>query len=742
MCKYSNLQLRSLALLLLLLLLTLSEGFSQNSSGKRALHKANYLSLDLKVLTEGNKIDSDGIIRKYNSPVIHLFRTKIKKAKGAIMLLPGGGYGILSANAEGAYTAQFLNEEGFDVALLEYRIASGPKTRDLALTDALKTFRLIKSNPGIMGLHGGLTGIIGYSAGGHLAARTVQNLGKNEQPDNLMLIYPAYLQETLPGTVIKSVMPPKEPTGRLFAVISSNDYNLWVNSCQEYTKMWKGFDGQTSFHLLPQGGHGFGMAKNPSESIQNWTSLLHAFLDSLPAAKNTIPNPAAVPVKGYNTKRFEEKQAELAKEKYDFLMIGNSITNNFEKPEYQAVWNQFFAPRKAINLGFSGYRTENILWNLENGELDGQSPKVVTLEIGTNNVDEKNYPLRHTASQLTGGIEAIVNLIRNKLPETKIILLRSFPGCYGGPNPTSHRAILDRASEIILKLVDNKHVFFCDVNHIFLNLDGSINHTLMPDWLHPSPAGAKAWAQAMEPLLSELMGDKSLDTDLPSNSAIIPVSKLENDSYDWWKRHADVLRMKDSINPEIVLIGNSITHFWGGLPKAKNSNGPVSWNSLFGSYRVLNMGFGWDRTQNVLWRLDHGELDGLHPRVVVVNIGTNNTSQTDHARMNTAPEIVDGIRAICGRIRSKVPQAKIILMGVFPREQSPTHPRRILINEINQLLAAFAGEQKITYIDLTKLMVSADGTISRDIMSDFCHPTDKGYQIWADQLKGLLSDPQ
>jgi lysophospholipase L1-like esterase len=301
---------------------------------------------------------------------------------------------------------------------------------------------------------------------------------------------------------------------------------------------------------------------------------------------------------------------------------------------------------------------------------------------------------------------------------------------------------LDRASEIILKLVDNKHVFFCDVNHIFLNLDGSINRTLMPDWLHPSPAGAKAWAQAMEPLLSELMGDKSLDTELGSNSAVIPVSKLENDSYDWWKRHADVLRIKDSINPEIVLIGNSITHFWGGLPKARNSNGPVTWASLFGSYRVLNMGFGWDRTQNVLWRLDHGELDGLHPRVVVVNIGTNNTSQTDNARMNTAPEIVEGIRAICGRIRSKVPQAKIILMGVFPREQSPTHPRRILINEINQLLATFAGEQKITYVDLTKLMVSPDGTISRDIMSDFCHPTDKGYQIWADQLRDLLAEPQ
>jgi hypothetical protein len=287
MSLFTNLKLRSLVLLFLFLLLLRTEGFSQNSSEKRALRKADYLSLDLKVLKEGNKIDSDGIIRKYTVPIIHLFRTKVRAVKGAIMLLPGGGYGILSANAEGAYTAQFLNEEGFDVALLEYHIASGPKTRDLALSDALKTFRLIKSKSGILGLHEGLTGIMGYSAGGHLAARTVQNLGKDELPDNLILIYPAYLQETIPGTVIKSVMPPKEPTGRLFSVISSNDYNVWVNSCQEYVKMWKGFDGQTSFHLLPQGGHGFGMAKNPSESVQNWTSLLKAFLDSVPAAIST-----------------------------------------------------------------------------------------------------------------------------------------------------------------------------------------------------------------------------------------------------------------------------------------------------------------------------------------------------------------------------------------------------------------------------------------------------------------------
>lgn len=729
-------------LFLLLLLLTATNGFSQRTSKKNNLSSANYLSLDLKVLIEGNKVDSDGLIRKFNTPVIHLYKTNTKLAKGTILLLPGGGYYVLEVKGEGENTAKFLNTEGFDVALLEYHIVSGDNTRNLALADALKAFRLIKSNPKLLGLHGGSFGMMGYSAGGHLAARTVQNLNKNEQPDELILIYPAYLNETPKGSVFPGVMPPKEPKGRLFTLIASNDNADRIKSCQEYTKTWKGFDGFASFHLLPDGGHGFGITPNPADAKQNWTALLKDFLADESTVDNTIPNPAVISVKGSNVKRHEAKLAALVKEKFDLLMVGNSITNNFDKPEYQPIWNQFFAPRKAINLGYSGYRTENILWNLENGELEGQSPKVITLEIGTNNVDEKNYPTRHTAKQLAGGIEAIVKLIRQKLPDTKIILLRCFPGCYGGPNPTSHRLILERASDINLKLVDNKHVFYCDVNHVFLNMDGSINHAMMADWLHPTPAGAKAWAQAMEPLLSELMGDKSLDTELPANSAIIPVSKLENDSYDWWKRHAEVLRIKDSINPEVVLIGNSITHFWGGEPKVGHANGPKTWASLFGAYRVLNLGFGWDRTQNVLWRLDHGELDGLHPRIVVINIGTNNTSQTQNARINTAPEIVEGIKAICTRVRSKAPEAKIILMAVFPREQSPTHPRRILIYEINQLLSAFANEQKITYVDLTAKMVSPDGTISKEIMSDFCHPTEKGYQIWADQIRDLLAEPQ
>jgi lysophospholipase L1-like esterase len=737
-----------ISLVVSLLLLFTNEGYIY---GQSRITKSNnpasatYVSLDGQALEMGNTPDTDGNIHKFNSPALHVVRTKSNSPKGTMLLFPGGEYEILNLKQECEKMVSSLNTEGYDVAVLEYHIKD-PGVRDMALVDAMKAFRLLKSDRKSFGLRGDHLDIMGLSSGGHLAARTVQKLGDKKQPDDLFLISPEYLNETVKGTVFSAIMPPIQPTARLFVSFSIEDNKAWIQSGEEYSKIWKGYDGQSSYYLSTDSTHKTDNEKKMSDS--EIRLLLKTFLEAKSEVTVSGPNPAAMPVEGYASIRHAEKLALVAKKKFDLILIGNSITHNFEKPEYQPVWNQFFAPRNALNLGTSGYRTENIIWNIQNGELEGQSPKVVILEIGTNNVDEKNYPTRNTAGQLAGGIETIVKLLREKLPDTKIIILRCFPGCYGGPNPTSHRAILERASDIVSRLADGNHIFYCDINHVFLNLDGSLNHDMLGDWLHPTPEGATAWAQAMEPLLSELMGDKSLDTEISSNTAIVPVPKLENDSYDWWNRHSEVLRTKDSINPEIVLIGNSITHFWGGEPKLKyadgkprNPNGPKTWDSLFSNYRVLNLGFGWDRTQNVLWRLDHGELDGLHPKTVIINIGTNNTSETSNARKNTATEIVDGISAICMRVHSKVPDGRIILMAIFPREQNPTDPRRVLIKEINEQLVTFANDHKITFVDIGPGMLDADGRFLPGMTFDFCHPTEKGYQIWADGIRSLISEP-
>jgi acetyl esterase/lipase len=225
-----------------------------------------------------------------------------------------------------------------------------------------------------------------------------------------------------------------------------------------------------------------------------------------------------------------------------------------------------------------------------------------------------------------------------------------------------------------------------------------------------------------------------------TNTAVVPVTKLENDSYDWYARHEAVLKVKDQIDPEIVMIGDSITHFWAGPPQSRHRRGPRAWQELFGERRVLNLGFGWDRTQNVLWRLDHGEFDGLHPRYVVINIGTNNFSTTANARANTPAEVAEGIRAICDRIRTKSPKSQIILMGVLPRGAKPDDPFRAKILALNELLPEVAKAPGIRLLDIGKQFLLPNGELPRRLMSDFCHPTEEGYAIWASALKPLLED--
>jgi lysophospholipase L1-like esterase len=224
------------------------------------------------------------------------------------------------------------------------------------------------------------------------------------------------------------------------------------------------------------------------------------------------------------------------------------------------------------------------------------------------------------------------------------------------------------------------------------------------------------------------------------NNALAPVPKLENDCYDWWARHKEVLKVKDGINPEIVLLGDSITHFWGGEPAGPRKNGPKAWDDAFGTKRVLNLGFGWDRTQNVLWRLDNGEFDGLHPKYVVINIGTNNFSGTRNAHESTPAEVADAIKAICARINAKSPDSKIILMGVFPRGASAKDPFRPKIVALNQLLAEFGKAKGIAFLDLGAKMLEPDGSLSREIMGDAVHPTEKGYAIWAAALKEAMKE--
>ena len=179
----------------------------------------------------------------------------------------------------------------------------------------------------------------------------------------------------------------------------------------------------------------------------------------------------------------------------DLLFLGDSIIQGWNKNE---VWQRFYEPRKAANFGIGGDRTEHVLWRIQHGELEGIEPKVAVLMIGTNNVSSS------TPDEIAQGITAIVKDLRSQKPKTKILLLGVFPR---SEKPSSVRDRLKSVNERIAKLDDGSHVKFLDISQAFLNPDGPISTSIMPDYLHLSRKGYRIWAEAMEPTLWSLLDE-------------------------------------------------------------------------------------------------------------------------------------------------------------------------------------------------------------------------------------------
>jgi lysophospholipase L1-like esterase len=235
-----------------------------------------------------------------------------------------------------------------------------------------------------------------------------------------------------------------------------------------------------------------------------------------------------------------------------------------------------------------------------------------------------------------------------------------------------------------------------------------------------------------------LIADTALDTNAapavaPANPAVIPVPNKSGDHYDIPGRHAAILAQQAPLNPQIVLIGDSITMRWGGPPE-KGDLRP-SWKEAFGDIPALNLGFGYDLTQNVLWRLDNGEFDGLKPKTVVILVGTNNITGAPNSQATDAPQTVEGIMAIIDHVHTKSPQSKIIVMAVFPRGEKPDNWFRPKIKEMNQDLAqALKAHPEITFLDISDQFLQPDGTLPTTMMEDGTHPSEAGYSIWAKAL--------
>lgn len=220
-------------------------------------------------------------------------------------------------------------------------------------------------------------------------------------------------------------------------------------------------------------------------------------------------------------------------------------------------------------------------------------------------------------------------------------------------------------------------------------------------------------------LLLACLGLPAAGQEPARNSAVRP----EPRDGGWKTMHEAFLKRAKEGPIDLLFLGDSITAGWAGQKEV--------WDRYYGSRQAANFGIGGDRTQHVLWRLENGEAEGIAPKVAVLMIGTNNMSG------NTPEEIAKGVEAIVKTLRAKLPNTKVLLLGVFPRAPKGD-ALRARVKAVNDQIARLDDGKTVKYLDIGPRFLEPDGTLTREIMPDLLHLSRKGYRIWADAMEPTL----
>lgn len=275
-----------------------------------------------------------------------------------------------------------------------------------------------------------------------------------------------------------------------------------------------------------------------------------------------------------------------------------------------------------------------------------------------------------------------------------------------------------KAAYTKLKSSGVRNIYYLSSDEIGFNGESTVEGT------HPNDVGMEQYASAYEKAIRKILHEPEGNI-----STTQPIKQYRDRSYDWNTRHSEELEMNKSNPPEIAFIGNSITHFWGGLPKDPIHRGEDSWNKYFASYGIRNFGYGWDRIENVLWRIYHGELDGYRAKQVILMIGTNNIGY------NTDKEIIDGLKFLLQEIKWRQPSAKILILGIYPRKGQE---QRIV--GLNEQIVQMAGDENVMFSNPgIVLLDQATGKINDTLfLPDGVHPNAAGYQKLAVKIQPHL----
>ena len=369
--------------------------------------------------------------------------------------------------------------------------------------------------------------------------------------------------------------------------------------------------------------------------------------------------------------------------------------------------------RPVINLGFSG-----------NGILE---PELIDLMT---EIDARLYildcmpninPDKDDAYLLT--VESVKKL-KEKRPDVPVILTAHIGYADGFTNQKSRNKCielnkaLDKAVNTLISEGFTK-VFLLQKESLGLNFD------MYVDKIHPNDYGMVQYANAYEDLIREILEEPqgNLSTTIPSTQS------RDIASYNWEDRHQEILELNRVDPPKICLFGNSIINFWGGEPMSSIVRGQDSWESILEPLGVRNFGFGWDRIENVLWRVYHDELDGFEAEQIVLMIGTNNL------HLNSETEIIKGYLQLIKAIRTHQPESSILMIGILPRRG-----KEELVERLNLKISQSVDLETIDFKIIGSPLLLEDGRINESLFTDGLHPNGKGYTIIAKELYRILED--
>jgi lysophospholipase L1-like esterase len=439
--------------------------------------------------------------------------------------------------------------------------------------------------------------------------------------------------------------------------------------------------------------------------------------------------------KCWQMERHNEKMSVATNGGAKVVFIGDSIMHGWERTVGIEAWKKYFADGRysVLNLGYGGDRTEHVLWRLTEGrELDGYEAKVIVLMIGTNNTGCFPFDKEPPVDTILG-VREILRVIAKKQPNARTILTAIFPR---GATPSDpNRMRNDVVNKELSKFADGRKAIWCDFTDRFLDAEGRLSRELFYDLLHPTSRGYEVWASAIVPLVETVLNADSTAA-VPS---VWPMTargysmaeRLESEPVsafpagNWWGTRCLEKRNEIVDNGEveydIVMVGDSITHRW----ERDGGEGRKLFAELKKTYRILNLGYGGDCTQHVIWRMMNGELEGYKAKLFTLMIGTNNGGRDAVAK-------AAGVERILHIIREKHPESKIVLMPIFPRADDVQKHRE---NEkVNALIRNYADGNTVMWLDFNGKFLNAEGKVTKDVMNDLLHPNEKGYQIWFDAI--------